>query len=208
MEASYEREPYIKSILEVALLTHIGMFIFFCSQQGFASLLDLPFIAVEVGVSLFVYVRLQCGRIRDQVVNNKKSSYCAKYTCLFLNFPGGSITEVLYFLAYSCVVVRVLRFHESNECLLGTCTVQETQQYIALGASIVVWATAEERKYKPSAPYKKVDEIQVVDAKPIDDEPVEVVASIPPLKIPKLNLSGTSGFGFQSRRRPGKLRIV
>lgn len=205
MEASYD---YIKPILEVALLTHIGIFIFFCSQQGWSSLIDLPFIAIEVGVSLFVYSRMMCGKVRDQVVNNKQSSYCAKYTCLFFNYPGGSISELLYFLAYSCVVVRVLRFHESNECLLGTCTVQTTQQYVALAASIVVWAIAEEKKIKPNAPYKKIDAIQVVDAKPIDDEPVEVMASIPPLKIPKLDLSGTSGFGFQSRRRPGKLRIV
>jgi len=192
--------------LSIALGMHIAALAIIGVQQGWTTLLVVPFTVVEASVALIALIRYFLSEIRNCVLKDKNADFGCKYFMACITFPGGMAAEAMYFLALGCVIFRVLIFNESSDCLLDTCAPSTVQKYISLVASVILWGVAEERKPekakkrkgkragKPSKPDKKSElRIPVVDAVPASD----VV----------LDLSGTKSFGFR-RRLPGKLRLV
>ena len=190
--------------LSLALGMHIAALAIIGVQQGWSTLLDVPFTVVEASVALIAMVRYFLSEVRNCVLKDKKADFGCKYFMVCTTFPGGTSSEVVYFIAFACVIFRLLIFNEKSDCLLDTCAPSTVQKYISLVASVILWGVAEERKPEKAKKRKgkragkpdksKQVEIPVVYAKPVSENVV-------------LDLSGTKNFGFR-KRVTSKIRLV
>lgn len=184
--------------LQVAFGLHVAAIIMIGLQQGWTTAKHIPFSIVEASVAFLVLVRFFFANVRDDILKKKSVSYKIKYCMFCLNFPGGTLSEAIYFLTFGCVVFRVLLFNEQSDCLLDTCTPSMQQKYISLVANVILWSVAEERKpVKVGKPAGKVNPTGKIKNTVKLLRPDQVV----------LDLSGTKNFGFR-KRVTGKIRLV
>ena len=188
-----DRPWYLDLFYKVVIILQIVIASMILYDQGFGVVLNIPFNAVELGVTLLMFLRYSCSFVRDEIYNDRKSGKGLKYCATCINYPGAYVAEVFYFLSFSCVVFRVLTFHESNNCLIDTCTITDVQKYMSLVAGIILWSIAEEKKGRLVKPKKK-------------KIPVVIAEAVPDYSKITLDLSGTNY--FRKRRATGKLRLV
>lgn len=189
-----DRPWYLNSLYNGVIILQIVIASMIVYDQGFDVVLNVPFNAVELGVALLMFLRYSCSFVRDEIYNNRKSGKGLKYCVTCINYPGAYVAEIFYFLSFSCVVFRVLTFHESNNCLIDTCTITDIQKYMSLVAGIILWSIAEEKKGRLVKPKQTQKSIPVVVTKSVDYSNIT------------LDLSGTNY--FRKRRATGKLRLV